>query len=73
MTKIKKKPLLLTKYEHVADVVVKLYSCATFLNRAYGGLNATKTHQYLGNVCRKIALLKNFNFATSNEPNSHSF
>ena len=28
---LKKKKLLLTKYEHVADVVVKFYSCATYV------------------------------------------
>ena len=38
-----------------------------------GRLNGTTINQYLGNVCRKIALLKRFNFATSKKPNSHSF
>ena len=31
MTKIKKKNLLLTKYEHVTDGVVKIDSCATYV------------------------------------------
>ena len=32
-----------------------------------GGLNGTAIHQYLRNVCRKIALLKSFTSATSKE------
>ena len=31
MTKLKQNFLLLTKYEHVADIVVKFYSCATYV------------------------------------------
>ena len=37
------------------------------------GLKGTTIHQYLRNVCRKIALLKSFNFTTSKEVNSHIF
>ena len=61
------------KYQHVADAVVEFYSCATCVNEVYGGLNATKFHQYLRNVCRNIALLKSFSFATFEEPSSHNF
>ena len=32
-----KKKLLLTKYEHVADVVLKVYSCATCVKGVKGG------------------------------------
>ena len=39
----------------------------------YGGLNGTIIHQYLRNVCRKMALLKSFKFATFKELNSQSF
>ena len=38
-----------------------------------GGLNGTTTHQNLRNFCRKIVPLKSFKFATSKQPNSHSF
>jgi len=69
---IKKKKLLLMKYEHVADVV-KFYSCATCVKGVYGGLNATTIHHYLRNVRRKVAPLKSFKFATSKESNSDSF
>ena len=61
------------RYHHVADILVEIYNCATCVNWVYGGLNAIKMHQYLTNVCRKIALLKSFNFETSKESNSHSF
>ena len=36
-------------------------------------MNGTTIHQYLRNVCRKIALLKSLNFANSKEPNFHNF
>ena len=72
-TKFSKKFLLLMKDEHVADVVVKFYSCATYVKGVYGGLNATTIHHYLRNVRRKVALLKRFHFSTSKESNSHSF
>ena len=73
MTKLKKKKiLLLMKYQHVADVV-EFYSCTTCAKGVKGVLNSSSIHQYSGNVCRKIALLKSFNFATSKEPNSHKF
>ena len=58
------------KYQHVADVVVEVYSCATCIG---GGLNGTTIHQYLINFCTKIALLKSLNFVTSKEQNSRSF
>ena len=61
------------KYQHVADVMVEFYSCATCVGGGGGGLNGTTIHQYLRNVCIKIALLNSLNFATSNEPNSCSF
>ena len=61
------------KHQHVADAVVEFHSSATCVYGVLGGLNGTKIHQYLRNVCRKIAVLKSFNFATSKEPNSHSF
>ena len=41
--------------------------------RREGGLNVTTIHQNLRNVCNKVAHLKSFNFATSKEPNPHSF
>ena len=37
-----------------------------------GDLSGTTVHQYLGNFCRKIALLKSFTSASSNELNSPS-
>ena len=61
------------KFQHVADVAVEFYSCATCLKGVQRRLNSTKIHQYLRSVCRKIALLKSLNFATSKEPNSHIF
>ena len=68
-----KKNLLPTKFEHVADLVVKFYSCATYVKGFVGGLNATTSHHYLRNVRREVALLKSFNFAASKESNSPSF
>ena len=65
--------MLLMKNQHVADVVVEFYGCVKCAKGVYGGLNGTTIHQYLRNVCRKFALLKSFNFATSKEPSSHSF
>ena len=54
--------------------ILLLYDvCDGGLYFIYGGLNETTIHQYLRNVCRKIALPKSFNFANSKEPNSHSF
>ena len=68
-----KKKLLLMKYEHVADVVVKFFSCATCVNGFDGGLNATTIHHYLRNARRKVALLKSFKIVTSKESNYDSF
>ena len=56
--------MLLTKYQHVADVVVEFYSCTTCVKGVYGGLNGTTIHQYF-----KKCLQKN----RSKEPSSHSF
>ena len=62
------------KYQHIEGVVVKLHNCLTCVNRGLGGgLNATTIREYLRKICRKIALLKSFNFATSKESNPHSF
>ena len=61
------------KFHHVADVVVKFYKCVMCVNEVLGGLNTTTIRQYLRNSCRKIALLKSLNFATSKESNFHSF
>ena len=33
MTKFKRKILLIMKYQHVADVIVEIYSCATCVKR----------------------------------------
>ena len=37
------------KYQHVADIVVELYSCAKCLKGVWGRLNGTKIHQNLSN------------------------
>ena len=70
---LKKIVLLPTKYEHVADVVVKFYSCTTYVKGVQGRLNATPIQHYLKNVRRKFALLQSLKFLTSKESNSHSF
>ena len=62
------------KYQHVADVDMEFYSCATCVKGVLGGVEQHyNPWQYLGDVCRKIALLKSLIFATSKEPKSHSF
>ena len=68
-----KKNFASNEVSHVADVVVQFYSCATCVKGVLVELSSTTIHQYLGNVCKKIALLKSFNFVTSKEPNSFSF
>ena len=52
---------------------MKIHSCVTYVKGVVGGLNATKFRHSFRNGCRKIALLKNFKFATSKESNFHSF
>ena len=73
ITKFENIFLRLMKCQHVADVVVEFYSCATCVKGDLRGLNSTIIRQYLRNVRRKIALLKGFNFETSKESNSYSF
>ena len=41
ITKLKKVFLLLTKYQHTADVLVEFYGCATCLRGVHWGLNGT--------------------------------
>ena len=73
ITKLKEKKLLQMKYQHVADVVVDFIAVQRVYRELRGALNGTTNHKYSINVCRMIALLKRFNFATSKEPKSHSF
>ena len=71
--KIKKN--LLLKYQHVADVAVDFYSCATCLKGVFR--EEVERHYnpsiFKKFVCRKVALLKSLKFTTSKEPNSHSW
>ena len=62
---IKKKYLLLMKYQRVADVVKEIYSCATFVKRVGeggGGLNGCTIYQYLRNTEQKNRSPENFQF-----------
>ena len=65
--------LLLIICQHVADVVVKSYSSATCVKGVGRDWTALQSINIEEIWTRKIALLKIFNFAPSNEPNSHSF
>ena len=71
MTKLSKNGfLLLMKYQHVANVFMKFYSCATCVK----GIGRDWTiHQYWRNMEQKNHSPENFIFANSKEPSSHSF
>ena len=72
MTKFWKKKNLMN-YQHVADVVVEFYSCATCIK---GGLGGVEQH-YNASIFKKCLLKsrcqEKFKFSFSKEPTYHSF
>ena len=73
MTKLKKNFFASNEASTCSGCCCRIPQLCDVCKGGLGGFNGTTIHQFLRNVCRKIALLKSFTFATSKEPKSHSF
>ena len=73
MTKFQKNKIFAPNEVSTCSGSCGIFQLCDVCKGGLGGLSDTTVRQFLRNVCRKIALPKILNFATSKEPNYHSF